>query len=199
MARVIHAEVIENATNSATLTVQTGFHSTILRPLQADDVEAFQQFIARQSKDRFEFFRPHKFDRAGLKRHLKSQQFLSFGLFEGALMIGYGLIRITPTRAAYIGSMVAQSHSGRGVGKLLARYLYWQAAQMGFEAYLTISDDNPASLRSHSPERTLEKVRKLDGKGYSLYRAPRTEADKTPPILSHFAETSSVAGSLDEA
>jgi hypothetical protein len=158
IARLMHAEAIANATNSATLTGQGVFHSTTLRPLKADDLEAFQSFTARQSGVQLAFFRPHKFDRAGLNHHLKSRQFLSFGLFEGGSMIGYGLIRITPTRAAYIGSMVAQSHSGRGVGKLLARYLYWQTAQMGLDAYLTISDDNPASLRSHSPEQYLRRT-----------------------------------------
>jgi hypothetical protein len=109
-------------------------------------------------------------------------------------MIAYGLIRITPTRAAYIGTMVAESHAGRGVGKLMARYLYWQTAQMGLDAYLTISDENPVSLRSHSPDRTLQKVQSLGAKGYALYKAPRIEADSAPPILIYTAAPPSAVG-----
>jgi hypothetical protein len=194
LARGIHSKAIENASCKATIIGQAHFHSTVLRPLQAGDVEAFEDFIASQSEGHFEFFRPHKFDRAGLRRHLKSLQFLSYGIFEDSSMIAYGLIRITPTRAAYIGTMVAESHAGRGVGKLMARYLYWQTAQMGLDAFLTISDENPASLRSHSPDRTLQKVQSLGTKGYALYKASRVEADNAPPTLTYTAAPPSPVG-----
>jgi hypothetical protein len=194
LARLVHAKKIGKATNRATLTQSNDGRLTLAKLLQTEDVETFTKFTASQSSAHFDFFRPHRFDPKSLTRHLNSKQFLSYGIFEDSSMIAYGLIRITPTRAVYIGTMVAESHAGRGVGKLMARYLYWQTALMGFDAYLTISDDNPASLRSHSPDRTLQRVQSLGAKGYALYKAPRVEADNVPPILTYTAASPSPVG-----
>jgi hypothetical protein len=194
LARLVHANAIGKAISRATLTERNDGQLISAKLLQTDDVEAFAKFTESQSSPHFEFFHPHGFDHKSLTRHLKSKQFLSYGIFEDSSMIAYGLIRITPTRAAYIGTMVAESYAGRGVGKLMARYLYWQTAQMGLDAYLTISDDNPASLRSHSPDRTLQKIQSLGAKGYALYKASRVEADNVPPILTYTAEPPSRVG-----
>lgn len=185
LARLVHARAIREAQACAELTGRSGGAPVVLRPLRAGDIDALSAFLALQQPDRFSFFRPHGFDRPALRRHLRGGQFLSYGLFEDGALIAYGLIRLTPSRAAFAGSMVSQSHAGRGFGKLMARYLYWQTARMGLDTYLTISQDNPASLRSHSPDRTLERVQLLDGAGYALYRAPRVAADNTPPDLSY--------------
>lgn len=185
LARHLHAAAIREAMAGAELSACVDGSRRVLRPLQAGDADALAAFLELQEQNRLSYFRPHGFDLPALRRHLRTGQFLSYGLFEDSVIIAYGLIRLTPGRSAFIGSMVSQHHAGLGVGKLMARYLYWQVASMGLDAYLTISDDNPASLRSHSPDRTLEKVQPLGDAGYSLYRAPRVAADDNPPELSY--------------
>lgn len=185
LARRVHATGIRDAMAKAELSAHADGVRRVLRALEPGDIEPLAAFLVLQQRDHFSYFRPHSFDRPALHRHLRASQFLSYGLFEDGVIIAYGIIRITPTRSAFIGSMVSQSHAGQGVGKLMARYLYWQVASMGLHAYLTISDDNPASLRSHSPDRTLEKVQSLNDAGYSLYRAPRVAEDDSPPELNY--------------
>lgn len=182
-ARLVHARAIRAALAGAGLSGTVNGLAAALRPLGRDDIEALAAFLEHEPPDRFSFFRPHGFDRPALHRHLGAGQFLSYGLFEDGGLVAYGLIRLTPGRTAFIGSMVAHSHGGRGIGKLMARYLYWQSARMGLDAHLTISPGNPASLRSHSPGRTLEKIQTLDEGGYVLFRAPRMPADDRPPEL----------------
>lgn len=184
-ARMVHGRSIGRARANAEIAFEQAGVRRVLRPLTADDVGPLSAFLAQQEQARFSFFRPHGFDRGALARHLNSPQFLSYGLFENDQLVAYGLIRITPTRAAFLGSMVAETHGGRGVGKLMARYLYWQTAAMGLDNYLTISTDNPASLRSHSPGRELEKVQTLNEDGYALYRAPQIASDLDRPDLQY--------------
>lgn len=191
LARLVHAKSITLALATAEISQEEDGTSRTLRSLHSNDVDTLWQFLQRQPEGRFSYFRPHGFDRPALRRHLRAGQFLSYGLFEGRVMIAYGLIRLTPGRSTFIGSMVSESHAGRGVGKLMARYLYWQAAEMNLDVYLTISDDNPASLSSHSPDRRLEKVQSLDDAGYSLYRAPRVGSDDNPPQIEYGTKSAS--------
>lgn len=122
--------------------------AALMRPLGLADLELLHRFLAAQTAEHLRYFRPHDFDPAGLKRVLASTAFLNYGLFVGERLVAYALLKVAPTGSAFIGLLVDSSCTGLGLGRFIARYLYWQASLAGLRAR-SISRHNPASLRSH--------------------------------------------------
>ena len=95
------------------------------------------------------YFHPHEFGRADLTAVLRSRSFMTYGLFVEDALAAYALLKLAPTGSAFIGLLVGPAHTGKGLGRFIVAYLYWQASLAGLRTRSTISRHNPASLRSH--------------------------------------------------
>jgi GNAT superfamily N-acetyltransferase len=100
-------------------------------------------------EEHLQFFRPHGFDAPAVERVLRSRAFMTYGLFVEGQLNAYALLRLSPTGSAFIGLLVAPSLQGRGLGRFLVHYLYWQASVAGFRVRSTISQHNAATIRAH--------------------------------------------------
>ncbi|MCG5497805.1 GNAT family N-acetyltransferase [Ectothiorhodospira variabilis] len=126
-----------------------GDQAAFMRPLGADDVECLGRFLARMPESHLCFFHPHGFEPADLERVLRSSAFMTYGLFVEDELVAYALLKLSPTGSAFIGLLVEPGHTGRGLGRFLVGFLYWQASMAGLRARSTISRHNAASLKSH--------------------------------------------------
>ena len=105
-----------------------------IRPLQAADAGALTEFLSAMPEDHLEFFRPHGFDADAIARVVYSRAFMAYGLFVDGSLSAYGLLKLAPTGSAFIGLLVEPRLHGRGLGRFLIHYLYWQASLAGFRA-----------------------------------------------------------------
>lgn len=154
--------------------------SAVMRPLEATDVNTLYQFLADQPTQHMQYFQPHGFDHSTLQQVLGSDAFLNYGLFVGERIVGYALLKISPTGSAFIGLLVAPAYTGMGIGTFFVRFLYWQALLAGLRARSTISRHNYASLASHRSVSDFSIVSELPN-GYLLIEFP--PSDLTPPKL----------------
>lgn len=122
--------------------------TTVIRPLNVGDVDMLHGFISGLPNSHFRFFRPHGFSETALKNTVRSSAFACYGVFREGAIIGYCLIKLFPTRNAYVGLIVAPDFVGIKLGKYLWRYLIWQSMLMGVKAHATVHTNNIASLGS---------------------------------------------------
>lgn len=132
-----------------------------IRALTGIDARAVSVFLQQSSKYHIKYFKPHKFDEPSVRKVLTSTSFMTYGLFLEDRLIAYALLRLAPNGAAYVGRMVNSDFSGRGIGKYLARYLYWQASCAGFRPRSTISKHNLASIKSHESVASFKVIAEL--------------------------------------
>ena len=137
------AEVLEK---NSTETVQ-------LREAVVADAEALAEFFARQPEVDFEFFRPHGFDVASLRKLLKRTSFMMFVLeaAEGGAqpeIVGYFFLRSFVHGQTYLGKMVDHEHQGQGIGKMMCKAAMDVAVTLGIRMFESINKNNMASMRS---------------------------------------------------
>ena len=149
----------------------------VMRALGGEDLDAIHGFLAKEPEKRLQYFRPHGFDRAALRRVLRSGAFLTYGLFVGDRLAAYALLKVAPTGSAFIGLLVGQTYTGLGLGRFIVGYLYWQATKAGLRARSTISRHNPASLRSHEAVAEFEVVAELPN-DYLLIEFPAGQPER---------------------
>jgi hypothetical protein len=159
-----------------------GGKPAVVRALGPDDLPALERLLGAMPEAHLEFFHPHGFDAKSLRLVLGSRAFMTYGLFIEDAMIAYALLKVSPSGAAFVGRLVTPELAGQGMGKVLARYLYWQAALAGLRAHSTINKNNTASLQSHRANREFRIVSEL-ANGYLLIEFSRTPGDETPPVL----------------
>ena len=153
----------------ASITGSVQAKAALIRPLAASDVDVLDGFIGRLPPAYLKFFRPHGFDTRSLCTVLASSAYLTYGLFVEGKLCAYAMLKLTPMKSAFIGRLVAPELNGLGIGKYLARYLYWQAALLGVVPYSTISKENIASIRSHKSIADFEIMKELPN-NYLLIR-----------------------------
>ena len=151
-----------------------------MRVLNTQDIRPLHAFLSNLPPDWLEHFRPHPFDRNGLKAVLNSKAFMNYGLVIDGKLAGYALLKVAPTGSAFIGLLVHPDYGRLGLGKFLVEFLYWQASEAGLRARSTISRDNPASLRSHQAVGDFEVVAELPN-DYLMIEFPVAEREK--PVL----------------
>ena len=139
------AEALSKAVIQGELTGQRA----VMRPLEIEDVEALQRFIDAIPEPNLVYFHPHGFGRVDLMAVLRSRSFMAYGLYVEGSLAAYALLKLAPTGSAFIGLLVGPEHIGKGVGRFIVEYLYWQASLAGLRTRSTISRHNSASLRSH--------------------------------------------------
>jgi len=164
----------------ATLTGSIQTKAAMIRPLQTSDIDSFEDFVNGMPEAHLQFFRPHGFDRISLYSVLASPAYLTYGLFIEQKLCAYAMLKLTPTKSAFIGRLVTQELSSLGIGKYLARYLYWQAGVLGVIPHSTISKENVPSMRSHKSIADFEILKELPN-NYLLIRFVVKEAKA--PIL----------------
>jgi GNAT superfamily N-acetyltransferase len=168
----------EQALANARIGGSVGGRPAEIRPLETEDVALLTEFLAAMPEEHLRFFHPHGFGAREVERVLRSRAFMTYGLFVSGELVGYALLKLSPMGSAFLGRLVDPSHAGRGVGRFLARYLYWQAALARLRAHSTISRQNAASLRSH--EAVYRIVAELPN-DYLLIEFP--PGDSSPPRL----------------
>lgn len=151
-----------------------------IRPLEISDMNVIFEFVSGLPKSHLKFFHPHDFDTKSLRKVITSPAFLTYGLFVEGELKAYALLKITPVGSAFIGRLVSPELNGLGIGKFLARYLYWQAHQVGVIPHSTISKSNLASLRSHESVADFEVVKELPNDFLLIRFTPKPE---DPPKL----------------
>lgn len=156
---------------------------TVIRALAEEDVEHIHEFLGSLPAEHLHFFRPHGFDRRSLVEVLGSKAYLNYGLFVKGEIIGYALLKISPTGSAFIGLLVRPDYGGLGLGTFIVDYLYWQASLAGLRTRSTISRANPASLRSHQAVVDFEVVAELPN-GYLMIEFPKVSRQKPELNLS---------------
>jgi hypothetical protein len=132
-----------------------------IRALTSLDTRVVSEFLQQSSKDHLKYFKPHEFDELSVRKVLTSTSFMTYGLFLEDRLIAYALLRLAPNGTAYIGRAVNSEFSGRGIGKYLSRYLYWQASCCGFRPRSTISKLNLASIKSHESVTSYKVIAEL--------------------------------------
>ena len=157
-----------------------GEQAAEIRPLDVGDVPGLTAFLAAMPEEHLQFFHPHGFEPHELERVVGSRAFMTYGLFVAGEFAAYALLKLSPTGSAFIGRLVAPDYAGKGVGRFLSRYLYWQAAVARLRARSTISRKNAASLRSHQAVAQFRVVTELPN-NYLLIEFP--PGDLTPPEL----------------
>lgn len=155
----------------------------VIHALTEVDVEDLHEFLRSLPAEHLRYFRPHGFDRRSLVEVVGSKAYLNYGLFVKGEMIGYALLKITPTGSAFIGLLVRPDYGGLGLGKFIVHYLYWQASRSGLRTRSTISRANPASLRSHQAVADFEVVAELPN-DYIMIEFPKVSRQKPELNLS---------------
>lgn len=121
----------------------------VMRQLTLEDLDSLKYFFSSMPDSRFYYFNPHGFENSDLIAVIRSRSFMVYGLFVEGVIVAYALLKLAPTGTAFIGRIVATDYAGKGVGRFLSKYLYWQASLAGLRSRSTISKNNLASLRSH--------------------------------------------------
>jgi len=173
---------IRRAMEAGTLTGTVGGKQAVIRCLTVADSEPLTEMLERQPEEHLTYFHLHGFDRDSLRRILRRRSVMTYGLFVDNRLCAYALLKLFPTRKAYLGRLVSPEMAGKGLGKFLSRYLYWQAYLLGFQPCSTINKNNLASLKSHEAVRPFHVVSTLPN-DFLLIRFELTESDKRAPLL----------------
>ena len=152
-------------------------HRAVVRPLVEGDLGALQSFLNGLPAEHLHHFHPHPFDTAGLQLVLRSRAFLTYGIVTRGRLIAYCLLKIAPTGSAFIGLLVHPDYGGRGLGKFIVAYLYWQASMANLRTRSTISLHNTGSLRSHRAIADYSVVAQLP-EDYIMIEFPSVVIDK---------------------
>ena len=153
-----------------------------IRPLVVADTGLSFRFFEAVPLKHLTHFRPHEFSRNGMRRILKSRNVCCYGLFVDERMAGYCLLRLFPIKRAYCGLLLCPEFTGLGLGKLLWRYLIWQAVLMGVNPNATVHVDNVASICSLRAVKPNIEIDPLTA-GYVRVLIPTTPKDRTAPEL----------------
>ena len=148
-----------------------------IRALRHSDVERLVSFLDMFEKPHLEYFQPHAFNRKAVKKVILSCAYMSYGLFIKTQLIGYALLKISPTGSAYIGLIISPNFQGFGLGKLLVDYLYWQGSLAGLRVRSTISRTNLGSLAAHRAVADFHVIAELPDK-YIMIEYPMVSRAK---------------------
>lgn len=135
---------------SASFLLSKPYHPDFqFRILGIEDVAGLNDFLGHMDKENLAYFNPHPFDKGYLFKLQRNPAFLMLGVYEGNEMIGYFFLRFFINRSCFVGRIIASSHQGRGIGKIMNTLMYETAWSMGFRCQATISKHNHSVQRAH--------------------------------------------------
>ncbi len=182
IAAVVYKNAIQTARQHSTVTGYVQGEEAVIRYITVDDANALIDMLDGVDEDHLKYFHPHGLDAKSIPAILRRQDIMTYGLFIDDKMYAYAILKLFPTGKAYLGRLVAPEMAGKGIGKFLAKYLYYQASLLEFQVCSTISQKNLASLKSHQAVRPYQVVSKLPD-DYLLIKYELDESDKSPPEL----------------
>ena len=131
----------------------------LLREAVPEDAPALAEFFAAQPAESFEFFGPHAFDAAALRRLCANEGFRAFLALEDGGIAGWFFVRCFVGGKGYAGWFVGERFRGRGLAKLQISVLKEIAQALGIRLFCSVSPRNAASmaaLHAVSGTRVLE-------------------------------------------
>ena len=171
---------------------KTGPYS--IEVLNGANIPLLASMFARQPKEAFEYFRPHGFDVASLRRLAKDKSFLAFmviassrnGIAEGdktesavSKAIGYFFMRSYFWGKCFRGYMTDYQHRRMGINKMMNRCATEMASCLKMETYGTISRNNIASLKSAETVNEIRIIKEFpNGDMYVQYLPKSSESSQ---------------------
>ena len=137
------------------------------RPLIEADLYGLQSLLGRQSSERLEYFRPHSFDYASLKKMHSNPAFLMFGVFNDQRMVGYFFLRCFWNRKCFVGRLIDEPFERKGIGRVMNQILYNTSWWSEFRCFTSISKNNKWIMRAHAKNPHARFVAEL-ANGYRL-------------------------------
>lgn len=129
--------------------------------LGKEDMQPLATFFAKQPKEYFSFFKPHKFDYKSLLRKNREKSFIMIGVKEGNTIVGYGFLRCFFNGKSFRGKMVDVDHQGKGIAKQLGVAMTIMAEVLNLKLYATISKDNVKSISSSRAVNNILVIKEL--------------------------------------
>lgn len=125
------------------------------------DTDKLVKFFAAQPKEAYTFFKPHRFDKASIKKLQRNKAFLAYILLDvdshstssgqagsPTEIVAYCFNRSFFYGKGFRGRMVGIDYRGKGLGTLMNKILNEVGFGIGMHLYETVSKDNVASYRS---------------------------------------------------
>jgi RimJ/RimL family protein N-acetyltransferase len=131
------------------------------RRLNAKDTEALFDLIRMQKVSDLEYFSPHGFDSAAIRRQFKINSFLMMGVVDGEKLVGYFFLRFFANRKCFVGRLIDKEYRGKGIGSVMNSIMYETAWRMGFHCLSTISRNNTAVMHAHAKNPTMIVLKEL--------------------------------------
>lgn len=131
------------------------------RLLHENDIDGLVDFFKNQPESAYEYFKPHAFDAASLKRKLSDHSFIMMGVLSEGKIVGYFFLRCFFNRKAFRGKIVDRDFQGKGISKQMAVVTTGICEIMNFRQFETLSRDNIASLASTEAVNRVEIINEL--------------------------------------
>lgn len=119
------------------------------RQLTISDTDSLSLLLLKQPQQRIKYFQPHGFDRKSLTRLFSNHSLLLLGAFNENELVGYFFLRCFINKKCFVGRLVDESHSNKGIGKTMNQIMYNTGWNCGFRVMSTISKNNNLVIRSH--------------------------------------------------
>lgn len=133
----------------------------VYRRLLISDAASLYELINSQESADLEYFKPHQFDNLSIVKQFFNRSFLMMGTFHGNILVGYFFLRFFANQKCFVGRLIDKNYRGREIGQVMNKIMYETAWRMNFRCLSTISQDNEAVMRSHSKNKTMIVLKKL--------------------------------------
>jgi hypothetical protein len=134
-----------------------------VRLAEINDAGRLADFFARQPKESYQWFRPHAFDEASLRKLLRRRSYIIYIMEEDTEIIGYAFLRCFVNGKAFLGKMVDVNHRGKGVCTKLCVVGMNMAVKTGFRMFESINKDNVGSMKATQKACDIIVVKELEG------------------------------------
>lgn len=125
------------------------------------DVDGLTKFLASQPEDAFEFFRPHEFDKATIKKLINQDSFVMIVARTDGRVVGYAFLRCFGNGKSFRGKIVDVNYRGRGIAKTFGQLTMEIAQTLGIGLFGTISKKNVSSMESSKSSNTIKVIKEL--------------------------------------
>lgn len=145
-----------------------------VRLAETNDVGRLVDFFAHQPEESFQWFRPHAFDKATLRKLLKRRSYIIYVMEEEDDIIGYAFLRCFMNGKCFLGKMVDADHQGKGVCTKLCKVGMNIAQKTGFRMFESINKENIGSMKASQKACDVIVVEELEGGDLLIEDRPRS-------------------------
>ncbi len=137
-------------------------------PISQLATDKLVEFFARQPKEAYRFFKPHKFDAKSIKKLQGNKAFLAYVLLDGHRISGYCFNRSFFHGKGFRGRVVDIDYRGMGLGIMMNKILNEVGFGIGLRLFETVNKDNIASYRSAMSASNVRILKELEDKDLYL-------------------------------